>query len=77
MRHAASQFVSLAALLVALLTPPVIAAGKPAGAPASAFTADDLVRLKRLSDPQVSPDGRQIAFVLRETDIEANRDDRK
>jgi dipeptidyl aminopeptidase/acylaminoacyl peptidase len=37
------------------------------------FTVDDLVRLKRVSDPQVSPDGRYVAFVLRETDIEANR----
>jgi len=37
------------------------------------FTADDLVRLRRVSDPQVSPDGRWVAFTLRETDIEANR----
>jgi len=37
------------------------------------LTADDLVRVKRLSDPQVSPDGHYVAFVLRETDIEANR----
>ena len=29
--------------------------------------------LKRVSDPQVSPDGRQVVFVLRETDMEANR----
>src|SRR5262249_4871470 len=34
---------------------------------------DDLVRLKRVTDPQVSPDGRYVAFVLRETDMEANR----
>ena len=37
------------------------------------FTVEDLVRLKRLTDPQLSPDGHYIAFVLRETDIEANR----
>jgi dipeptidyl aminopeptidase/acylaminoacyl peptidase len=36
------------------------------------FTAEDLVRLKRISDPQVSPDGRYLAYVLRETDMEAN-----
>ncbi|HEY2403504.1 MAG TPA: S9 family peptidase [Steroidobacteraceae bacterium] len=40
---------------------------------ASPFTADDLVRIKRVSDPQVSPDGRYVAFVMRETDMEANR----
>ena len=38
-----------------------------------AFTVDDLVRIKRVSDPQVSPDGRYVAFVMRETDMEANR----
>ena len=37
------------------------------------FSADDLVRLARVSDPQVSPDGKQVVFALRETDIEANR----
>jgi dipeptidyl aminopeptidase/acylaminoacyl peptidase len=43
-------------------------------APASApLTADDLVRLERVTDPQVAPDGRSVAFVIRETDMEANR----
>jgi dipeptidyl aminopeptidase/acylaminoacyl peptidase len=37
------------------------------------FTVDDLVRLKRLSDPQVSPDGRYVVYVLRETDMDANK----
>jgi dipeptidyl aminopeptidase/acylaminoacyl peptidase len=37
------------------------------------FTVEDLVRLKRLSDPQVSPDGRYVAYVVRETDMEANK----
>jgi dipeptidyl aminopeptidase/acylaminoacyl peptidase len=37
------------------------------------FTVDDLVRLKRISDPQVSPDGRVLAFVQRETDMNANK----
>ncbi|MFM7396650.1 MAG: prolyl oligopeptidase family serine peptidase [Gammaproteobacteria bacterium] len=42
-------------------------------AAASAFTAKDLNTLARLSDPQVSPDGRYVAYTLRETDLEANR----
>ena len=29
--------------------------------------------LRRISDPQVSPDGRTLAFVERETDMAANR----
>jgi dipeptidyl aminopeptidase/acylaminoacyl peptidase len=45
-------------------------AAEPGGAP---FTVEDLVRLKRISDPQVSPDGRQVAYVQRETDMEANK----
>ncbi len=31
------------------------------------------MRLKRISDPQLSPDGRQVAFVQRETDLDANK----
>lgn len=37
------------------------------------FTGAELARLARVSDPQVAPDGQRVAFVLRETDIEANR----
>lgn len=37
------------------------------------FTADDLVNLKRLTDPQASPDGRYVAFVLSETDRAADK----
>jgi dipeptidyl aminopeptidase/acylaminoacyl peptidase len=40
---------------------------------AAAFTADDLVHLQRIADPQVSPDGRYVVFVLRATDMAANR----
>src|SRR5204862_442981 len=29
--------------------------------------------IKRISDPQLSPDGRQVAFVQRETDMDANK----
>jgi len=54
----------------ALVAQPASHPGPATGAP---FTAEDLVRLKRLSDPQVSPDGRRVAFVLSETDMEANK----
>jgi dipeptidyl aminopeptidase/acylaminoacyl peptidase len=60
---------SCAKLLVLILT--LGAAGAPA-AP-TPFTVEDLVRLKRISDPQVSPDGHVLAFVQRETDMEANK----
>ncbi len=38
-----------------------------------AFTPTDLNMLARVSDPQVSPDGRRVVYVQRETDQEANR----
>jgi dipeptidyl aminopeptidase/acylaminoacyl peptidase len=52
-----------------------LAGVRPAHAAASGapFTAEDLVMLKRISDPQVSPDGRYLAFVQRDTDMGANR----
>ncbi|MDI3338932.1 MAG: hypothetical protein QJR03_00195 [Sphaerobacter sp.] len=34
--------------------------------------ADDLFRIAMVSDPQVSPDGRQVAFVITRMDREAN-----
>ncbi len=37
------------------------------------FSVDDLVRLDRVSDPQVSPDGRYIAFTVHETDMDADK----
>ncbi len=48
----------------------IAAASASAAAP---FTVEDLVRLKRISDPQISPDGDVLAFVQRETDMDANR----
>ncbi|HYL72250.1 MAG TPA: S9 family peptidase, partial [Candidatus Dormibacteraeota bacterium] len=49
------------------------AAAHAADAAGVPFTVEDLVRLKRVSDPQVSPDGRQVAYVQRETDMDANK----
>lgn len=42
-------------------------------AQSTAFTPDDLVRLERVSDPQVSPDGHYVAYVVAEVDLEADR----
>ena len=40
---------------------------------ARAMTVEDLVRLERVSDPRVSPGGDALAYVVRETDYDANR----
>jgi dipeptidyl aminopeptidase/acylaminoacyl peptidase len=37
------------------------------------FSVEDMLAMERLSDPQVSPDGRWVAYVVRTTDLEANR----
>ena len=54
------------------------AATTPAAQPASlqpssaTFTVDELLKLRRVSDPQLSPDGKRVAFVLTEVSQEAN-----
>ncbi len=37
------------------------------------FSAQDLVRLERVSDPRISPGGSLVAYTLRETDYDANK----
>ncbi|MGB9005793.1 MAG: S9 family peptidase [Candidatus Aminicenantales bacterium] len=37
------------------------------------FSIHDMLAMDRISDPAVSPDGKRIVFVLRTTDLEANR----
>ncbi len=45
----------------------------PAPARPQPFNQQDMVMMRRLSNPRVSPDGTQVAYVLRTTDMEANR----
>ncbi|MEJ7601281.1 MAG: S9 family peptidase [Kofleriaceae bacterium] len=42
-------------------------------APAKGLTVDDMLAFQRVSDPVVSPDAKWIAFVVRDTDFDANR----
>jgi len=37
------------------------------------FAVEDLLKVRRVSDPQVSPDGRQVAFVVGDVNLDANR----
>src|SRR5579863_10198211 len=37
------------------------------------ITFDDLMKVHRVDDPQVSPDGRSIAFTVANADVEANK----
>jgi dipeptidyl aminopeptidase/acylaminoacyl peptidase len=63
---------SALAVFLCALTLPVVPPARAAGGSAP-FTPEDLVVLKRISDPQVSPDGRYLVFVQRDTDLSANR----
>lgn len=38
-----------------------------------AFTAEDLVQLQRVSSPQISPDDKKVVYVIRSTDMDANK----
>jgi dipeptidyl aminopeptidase/acylaminoacyl peptidase len=37
------------------------------------LTIEDMLAMQRLADPAVSPDGKQVAFTVRDTDFDANR----
>src|SRR6185503_19597532 len=37
------------------------------------YTVEDLLKVRRVSDPQVSPDGRQVAFAIGDVNFDGNR----
>ncbi|MGV8039012.1 MAG: TolB family protein [Thermoanaerobaculaceae bacterium] len=49
------------------------AANVSAAAVPHPFSVSDMLAMDRISDPQVSPDGKQVLFSLRVTDLEANK----
>jgi dipeptidyl aminopeptidase/acylaminoacyl peptidase len=57
---------SFAAALALIVAAPVLAASHP-------FDVHDLVMMDRVSDPALAPDGKTIAFQVRETDYDANK----
>jgi len=63
------RLLAASAAVLALL----FAARVPAAAQKKALTFGDFINIKRVSDPQLSPDGKTIAFVVTVMDKEANR----
>src|SRR5437868_11859799 len=59
--------VSLSIILIALV------AASSAHAQAKPFTINDLLKLRRVADPQLSPDGRWIAYSISDLNMDANR----
>lgn len=46
---------------------------KPASGESHPFSVHDMVAMERISDHRISPDGKRVVFVLRTTDLAANR----
>jgi Tol biopolymer transport system component len=63
------RFVSPLAMLLAATALGAPALAAPATAPNPTFTGRDLFDLSAASDPQISPDGRTVAYVRRSADI--------
>ena len=51
----------------------MLASAATAQQTARQFTINDLINVRRVSDPQVSPDGRMIAYTIADTDKAANK----
>src|SRR5262245_53753405 len=47
--------------------------GTPASEETHPFSVRDMLAMDRISEPEVSPDGKWVAFTVRVTDLEANR----
>lgn len=59
--------VLLSIILIALV------AASSAQAQAKPFTVNDLLKIRRVGDPQLSPDGRWIAYTISDLNMDANR----
>ena len=65
-------------LLTTIILAPLPALAQPTppqaiDGPVTAFTGSDLFKLEAARDPQISPDGRQIAYVRQTGDVMTNR----
>ena len=71
---AALAFAALAFAALTFTSAPATAA--PAAAPvepAQPFSIQDMVRMERISEVAVAPDGKRVAYTQRSTDMEANK----
>jgi Tol biopolymer transport system component len=59
----------VASILLVLAWQAAALAQAPAGA---RFTVDEMLKLRRVSDPNLSPDGRHVAYVVTDVSLEKN-----
>lgn len=72
MKHHQALMLSIL-LLFGAAWPAIPAQAPTPPAAAHPLTVHDMLAMDRISDTQVSPDGKWLAFTLRRTDLEANR----
>src|SRR6185436_7717066 len=65
-RKTMKRFVVLLPILLLSLCPLVAAQNRT-------YTVEDLLRVRRVGDPQVSPDGKRVAFTIGDVNYNANR----
>jgi len=58
---------------VVLLTVLLLGLCSLAAAQNRTYTIEDLMKVRRVGDPQVSPDGKQVAFTIGDVNFDANR----
>jgi len=71
-----SRFRSLVATVPLLLAAPAATLPAQAAGDAAArrpITFEDFAAIKAVADPQISPDGRRVLYVVRTTDVDANK----
>lgn len=71
-----NKLIAAAALaVISFSATPADKAAAPAlsAAPTTPFSVQDLVRIERIASPRLSPDGRYLAYQLRQTDMDANK----
>jgi len=62
----------LAGALSLTQAPAALVAASPPEAGSKPWTVDDILRLRDVTEPQISPDGRWVAFVVSEADEDEN-----
>ena len=60
------------ACLIALATAPLAAQPASNSAAKTAPTVDEILSIKRVAAPEISPDGRLVAYTVRETNWDDN-----